>query len=106
MGRNAYFAYTLVKGMGLPWQTALGCVFISGVAFLVLTIAGVRQLIVRAVPRPLFAAVAGGTRPFLSFLRLPPARLLIPPAGAMVSLRGPTPPPAPLALLRLPPRAP
>src|SRR6202790_461807 len=46
MGLNAYFAYTVVKGMGLPWQTALGCVFIYGVAFLLLTVAGVRQLIV------------------------------------------------------------
>src|SRR5438067_7271435 len=42
IGLNGYFTYTVVKGMGLPWQTALGCVFISGVAFLVLTIAGVR----------------------------------------------------------------
>src|SRR5207244_1577130 len=62
MGLNAYFTYTVVKGMGLPWQTALGCVFISGVAFLVLTIAGVRQLIVSAVPRPSFAPVPRGVR--------------------------------------------
>src|SRR6202140_5012777 len=46
MGLNAYFTYTVVKGMGLPWETALGCVFLSGVAFLILTLAGVRQLIV------------------------------------------------------------
>jgi AGZA family xanthine/uracil permease-like MFS transporter len=46
MGLNAYFTYTVVKGMGVPWQTALGCVFISGVAFLLLTLVGVRQLIV------------------------------------------------------------
>ena len=43
MGLNAYFTYTVVKGMGVPWQTALGCVFLSGVAFLMLTLAGVRQ---------------------------------------------------------------
>src|SRR2546429_7039775 len=102
MGRNAYFAYTLVKGMGLPWQTALGCVFSSGVAFLVLTIAGVRQLIVRAVPRPLFAAVAGGIRPLIAFIRPAPARPLLPPAGPMGGLRSPTPPPAPPAPLRPP----
>ena len=51
MGLNAYFTYTVVLGMGLPWQTALGCVFLSGVAFLLLTVAGVRQLIVEALPR-------------------------------------------------------
>jgi len=39
MGLNAYFTYTVVKGMGLPWQTALGCVFLSGLAFLILTVA-------------------------------------------------------------------
>ena len=59
MGLNAYFTYTVVKGMGVPWETALGCVFLSGTAFLVLTVVGVRQLIVGAIPRSLFAAVAG-----------------------------------------------
>src|ERR1700689_3931508 len=42
MGLNAYFTYTVCKGMGVPWQTALGAVFISGVVFLILTLAGVR----------------------------------------------------------------
>jgi AGZA family xanthine/uracil permease-like MFS transporter len=60
MGLNAYFTYTVVIGMGVPWQTALGCVFLSGVAFLILTVAGIRQLIVGAIPRPLFSAVAAG----------------------------------------------
>src|SRR2546429_2292928 len=81
MGLNAYFTYTVVKGMGLPWQTALGCVFISGVAFLVLTIAGVRQLIVRAVPRPLFAAVARGLRRPLCFIGRTRSRLRPPRCG-------------------------
>src|SRR5215831_2194294 len=70
MGLNAYFTYTVVKGMGVPWQTALGCVFISAVAFLLLTIGGVRQLIVNAVPRSLFAAVAGGVGLFIAFVGL------------------------------------
>ncbi|OYW30313.1 MAG: hypothetical protein B7Z44_01655, partial [Caulobacter sp. 12-67-6] len=63
MGLNAYFTYTVVIGMGVPWQTALGCVFLSGVAFLILTVAGIRQLIVGAIPRPLFSAIAAGTTP-------------------------------------------
>ena len=46
MGLNAYFTYAVVKGMGVPWQAALGAVFLSGVAFLLLTALGVRQLIV------------------------------------------------------------
>ena len=42
MGLNAYFTYTVVKGMGVPWETALGAVFLSGVAFLILTLIGIR----------------------------------------------------------------
>jgi AGZA family xanthine/uracil permease-like MFS transporter len=50
MGLNAYFTYTVVKGMGVPWQAALGAVFLSGAAFFVLTLVGVRQLIISAIP--------------------------------------------------------
>src|ERR1700720_4400819 len=55
MGLNAYFTYTVVKGMGIPWQAALGAVFLSGVAFLILTFLGIRQLIVEAIPQGLYA---------------------------------------------------
>ena len=60
MGLNAYFTYTVVKGMGIPWETALGCVFLSGVLFLLLTVSGVRRLIVGAIPASLYAAIAAG----------------------------------------------
>src|SRR6185436_7527769 len=60
MGLNAYFTYTVVQGMGIPWQTALGTVFLSGIAFLILTLLGVRQLIFKAIPRELYASVAAG----------------------------------------------
>src|SRR6201989_2475268 len=53
MGLNAYFTYAVVKGMGVPWQVALGAVFLSGVAFLLLTLLGVRQLILSAIPHEL-----------------------------------------------------
>ena len=59
MGLNAYFTYTVVLGMHVPWPTALGCVFLSGVAFLLLTVAGIRKAIVEAIPQPLLAAVSG-----------------------------------------------
>jgi len=59
MGLNAYMAFTVVLGMHVPWQTALGCVMISGVAFLVLTLIGVRQMIIEAIPpRSLVALLA------------------------------------------------
>lgn len=70
MGLNAYFAYAVVKGLGVPWQTALGAVFLSGVAFLILTAVGVRQLIVEAIPFELYSAVAAGIGLFIAFIGL------------------------------------
>src|SRR5712691_9311676 len=67
MGLNAYFAYVVVKGMGVPWQAALGAVFLSGVAFLLLTALGVRQLIISTIPLELYAAVAAGVGLFIAF---------------------------------------
>src|SRR5271156_2843526 len=101
MGLNAYFTYTVVKGMGLPWQTALGCVFLSGVAFLLLTVAGVRQLIVNAVPRSLFAAVAGGVGLFIAFIGLRDAGIIVAKPGTMVGLGNLTDPTAALSMLGL-----
>ena len=77
MGLNAYFTYTVVKGLGVPWETALGCVFVSGVAFLLLTVAGVRQLIVRSIPKPLLAATAAGIGLFIAFIGLKNAGLVV-----------------------------
>jgi AGZA family xanthine/uracil permease-like MFS transporter len=86
MGLNAYFTFTVVKSMGVPWQTALGCVFLSGAAFLVLTLVGVRQLIMNAVPRALFAAVAGGVGLFIAFIGLADAGIIVAKPGTMVGL--------------------
>jgi AGZA family xanthine/uracil permease-like MFS transporter len=59
MGLNAYFTYTVVKGMGVPWQTALGAVFLSGVIFLLLTFGGIRQKLLGGNSLP---AACGGCR--------------------------------------------
>jgi len=101
MGLNAYFTFTVVKSMGVPWQTALGCVFISGVAFLILTLIGVRQLIMNAVPRSLFAAVAGGVGLFIAFIGLADAGVIVAKPGTMVGLGNLTTPTAALSLLGL-----
>src|ERR1700688_3585999 len=101
MGLNAYFTYTVVKGMGLPWQTALGCVFISGVAFLLLTFAGIRRLIISAVPRSLFAAVGGGVGLFIAFIGLADAGVIVAKHGTMVGLGSLTAPTAALSMLGL-----
>jgi AGZA family xanthine/uracil permease-like MFS transporter len=86
MGLNAYFTYTVVLGMGVPWQTALGCVFISGIAFLLLTLVGVRQLIVRSIPKPLLAATAAGIGLFIAFIGLKNAGLVVADPGTTVAL--------------------
>ncbi len=70
MGLNAYFAYAVCQGMGVAWQTALGAVFLSGIAFLLLTACGLRKLIVEAIPQALYAAVATGIGLFLAFIGL------------------------------------
>jgi adenine/guanine/hypoxanthine permease len=101
MGLNAYFTYTVVKGMGLPWQTALGCVFLSGAAFLLLTVAGVRQLIISAVPRSLFAAVGGGVGLFIAFIGLTDAGVIVAKHGTMVGLGSLTAPTAAVSMLGL-----
>src|SRR5580698_3875200 len=101
MGLNAYFTFTVVKGMGLPWQTALGCVFLSGVAFMLLTVAGVRRLIIRALPRSLFAAVGGGIGLFIAFIGLRDAGIIVASQGTVVGLGKLTDPSTALAILGL-----
>src|ERR1700722_9782489 len=86
MGLNAYFTYTVVKGMGVPWQAALGAVFISGVAFLILTVFGVRQLIVEAIPGELYAAVAGGIGLFIAMIGLRNAGIIAASPATLVTL--------------------
>src|ERR1035441_7364813 len=86
MGLNAYFTYTVVKGMGIPWQAALGAVFVSGVAFLILTAAGIRQLIVAAIPFEQYAAVAAGGGLFIALIGFRNAGLIVPHPATLVTL--------------------
>jgi AGZA family xanthine/uracil permease-like MFS transporter len=86
MGLNAYFAYTVVKGMGVPWQTALGAVFLSGAAFLILTLAGIRERIFAAIPTELYASVAVGIGLFIAFLGLRNAGIVVPDPATTVKL--------------------
>ncbi|HYE28479.1 MAG TPA: NCS2 family permease [Allosphingosinicella sp.] len=101
MGLNAYFAFTVVGAMGVPWPVALGCVFLSGVAFLLLTFAGIRQLIIAAIPPYLFAAVAGGIGLFIGFIGLKNAGIVVSSEATSVTLGNLRAPSAGLALLGL-----
>jgi adenine/guanine/hypoxanthine permease len=86
MGLNAYFAYTVVGGMGVPWEVALGAVFISGVIFIVLTVSRVRALVVDAIPDTLKVATAAGIGLFIAFIGLRNAGLVVPDAATVVTL--------------------
>ena len=86
MGLNAYFTYTVVKGMGVPWETALGAVFLSGVAFLILTAVGVRQMILSAIPFELYSAVAVGIGFFIAFIGLHNAGIIVASSSTLVTM--------------------
>lgn len=101
MGLNAFFTYTVVLGMGVPWQTALGAVFISGVLFVVLSVAGARQAIVRSIPMSLKLAITAGIGCFLAFLGLRSAGIVVPSEATLVTLGSITSPTVLLALLGL-----
>jgi len=86
MGLNAYFTYSVVKGMGVAWQTALGAVFLSGVTFLVLTAIGVRRLIVSSIPHELYAAVAAGVGLFIALIGFRSSGIIVPNAATLVAM--------------------
>src|ERR1700722_13086753 len=86
MGLNAYFAFTVVLGQKIPWQTALGAVAISGCIFVALSLLGIRQAIVRAVPQHLKLSVTAGIGIFLAFIGLKNAGLVVPSPATFLTL--------------------
>lgn len=70
MGINAYFAYTVCLGLGVPWQQALGLVFINGLAFLALSVSGIREKIINVIPFQLKMAITCGIGLFIAFIGL------------------------------------
>lgn len=70
MGENAFIAFTVCLGLGIRWQTALGAIFLAGVAFIVLTVLRLRQALVEAIPSSLRYSFAVGIGLFLTFIGL------------------------------------
>jgi len=101
MGLNAYFTYTVCIKMHVPWQTALGAVFLSGIIFLALTTVGIRQMILRAIPHQLYAAVAGGIGLFIAFIGFQHAGLVVGDPNTLVGMGNIRNPTAYLTLLGL-----
>jgi AGZA family xanthine/uracil permease-like MFS transporter len=93
MGLNAYFTYAVCLKLHIPWQTALGAVFLSGIIFLALTASGLRQMILHAIPHELYAAVASGIGLFIAFIGFRNAGLVAGDPETLVTLgniRNPT----------------
>ena len=101
MGLNAYFTYAVCIKMHIPWQTALGAVFLSGVIFLALTAAGIRQMILHAIPHELYAAVASGIGLFIALIGFRNAGLVVADPQTLLGLGNIRNPTTVLALLGL-----
>src|SRR6185437_1132230 len=94
MGLNAFFAYTVVLTYGIPWQTALTGVLFSGLIFIVLSVSGLREIIINAIPAQLKFAVGAGIGLFITFLGLQNANIIVDDPNTLVTLgdlsNGPT----------------
>src|ERR1700719_4138246 len=86
MSLNAYFTYSVCLGMHVPWQTALGVVFLSGVLFLVLTVTRIREQIVNGIPDCLKHSTATGIGFFIAFVGLRNAKLVVANPATFVGL--------------------
>jgi AGZA family xanthine/uracil permease-like MFS transporter len=85
MGLNAYFAFSVVGGMKLSWQVALGCVFISGVLFFIISVLPIREWIVNAIPKSLKMAIAAGIGLFLALIALKNAGVVVDDPATLVT---------------------
>ncbi len=86
MGLNAFFAFTLVIGMGLSWQKALAAVLVSGVLYLIISLVGLRKLIVKSIPQSLKYAVGAGIGFFIAFVGLTSSGIIIADGSTFVAL--------------------
>lgn len=86
MGVNALFSYTVVMSMGFSWQAALAAVFVSGVVFLLISVTGIRKMIINAIPKQLKLAIGAGIGFFIAFVGLKNAGIIVANASTAVGL--------------------
>jgi len=86
MGLNAFFAFSVVLGMGMPWETALTGVMFSGVIFIILSLTGLRETVINAIPAQLKYAVAAGIGLFITFVGLQGAQIIVVDESTLVKL--------------------
>jgi len=99
MGLNAYFAFGLVKGMGLSWQTALGVVFLSGLLYLLISFTPLRRWMIETIPLHLKRAVSAGIGAFIAFIGMVQSGWIVANKATLVSLGNLKDPHALMALL-------
>ena len=86
MGVNAYFTFGLVLGMKIPWQTALGIVFISGLLFVLLSLTKFRVWILDSLPKDLRRAISAGIGAFIAFIGLKEMGIIVDNPATLVGL--------------------
>jgi adenine/guanine/hypoxanthine permease len=86
MGLNAFFAFTVCGQLEIPWPTALAAVLVSGTVFLVLSLVGLREKIISAIPRSLVCAIAAGIGLFIAFIGLQHAGVVVRHPETMITL--------------------
>ncbi len=86
MGLNTFFTYSVVLGMGVKWETALGAVFWSGIIFMILSILNIRTKILKAIPKQIRYALASGIGLFISFIGFVNAKFIVGNAATLVSI--------------------
>ncbi|NDI34995.1 NCS2 family permease [Chengkuizengella sediminis] len=86
MGLNAFFTFSVVIGMGIPWEQALLGVLVSGIIFLILALTGVREAIINAIPSGLKHAAAAGIGLFIAFIGLKNAGIIVANEATFVTL--------------------
>jgi adenine/guanine/hypoxanthine permease len=99
MGLNAYFTYSVCMGMGVPWQTALAAVFVSGLVFIAISMFKIREAIVNSIPMSLKLAIGGGIGLFLALVSLKNAGIIVDNPATLVGLGDLKQPTVLLALL-------
>ncbi len=86
MGLNAFFAFTVVLGLGIPWQTALAAVFVEGLIFIAITAVGARRYVIELFPEPVKFSVGAGIGIFLLFIGLQEMQLVVADESTLVAL--------------------
>ena len=86
LGINAFFAYSVCLGMGIPWETALAGVFVASLIFILITIFKLREMIIDAIPADLKYAISGGIGLFIAFLGLNEGGVIVSNESTLVGL--------------------